>query len=105
MLQPKEYSNSLKMEQGVEIAVIAKEHIAYDHTKSFGDPEHKYIDGTYEVTVDLSESDEKKLNHGLIIMLPCGGKFEFGLDGGWFSFKDEYSDDGFYMEYNKCKNR
>lgn len=105
MTTPKEYSNSLKMEQGVEIAVTAKEHIVYDYHKSYNDPEYKYIDGTYEVTVDLSESDEKKLNHSLTILLPCGGLFEFGLDGGWFNFKDGYSDDGFYMEYNKCKNR
>lgn len=105
MTTPKEYSNSLKMEQGVEIAVAAKEHIAHDYHKSYNDPEYHYVDGTYEVTVDLSESDEKKLNHSLTILLPCGATFEFGLDGGWFNFKDEYSDDGFYMEYNKCKNR
>lgn len=101
MYTPKKFSNTIETEQGVQISVIAEEHIKTNWHKPYGDPEYSQPDGTYDIVIDLSESDKKKLNNSIIVKLPCGGTFEFGLDMGWFDFKDDYSDDGFYVEYNK----
>lgn len=101
MLQPKEYSNSLKMEQGVEISVELIEHTKTDYDKPWGDPNREVPDGTYEITVDLSESDVNKFANGITINLPDGGIFECSLEdgGGWYRFTNS-NGNGFYTEYD-----
>lgn len=103
MYKPKKFTNTIETEQGVSISIVAEENVKTDWNKPCNNPENERPDGTYNIVVDLSESDKKKLNHSITIKLPCGGSFEFGLDMGWFNFKDEYSNDCFYMEYNKNK--
>lgn len=100
MLQPKEYSNSLKMEQGVEISVELVEHTKTDYDKPWGDPNREVPDGTYEITVDLSASDVRKFPNGITINLPDGGTFKCSLENGdgYYSFTNS-SGKGFYTEY------
>ena len=101
MLKPKKYSNLLKMEQGVEISVELVEQTKTDYDKPWGDPNREVPDGTYEITVDLSESDVNKFANGITISLPDGGIFECSLEdgNGWYRFTSS-NGNGFYTEYD-----
>lgn len=101
MYKPKKFTNKIETEQGVCISVVAEENIKTDWNKPYSDPEREQPDGTYSLTVDLSESDAKKFRDGITVKLPCGGVVEFGLKCGWIEFKDEYTGDKFYIEYKK----
>lgn len=101
MYQRKKYTDSMSMEQGVEISVELVEHTKTDYDKPWGDPNREVPDGTYEITVDLSESDVNKFANGITINLPDGGIFECSLEdgGGWYRFTSS-NGNGFYTEYD-----
>lgn len=96
----KKYTDSMSMEQGVNVSVELIELTDTDYDKSWGDPDHEVPNGKYDITVNLSESDVSKFPNGITINLPDGGIFECGLgDGdGWYSFTSS-SGKGFYTEY------
>lgn len=101
MYHRKGYTDSMSMEQGVEISVELIEHTKTDYGKPYGDPTREVPDGTYEITVDLSESDVNKFANGITINLPDGGIFECSLEDGdgWYRFTSS-SGNGFYTEYD-----
>lgn len=101
MYQRKKYTDSISMEQGVEVSVSLIERTVTDYNKSWSDPDREVPDGTYDIIVDLSASDAKKFPDGITIKLPDGGTFECSLgDGdGCYSFTNS-SGKGFYTEYS-----
>lgn len=101
MYFPKKYTDSISMEQGVEVSVELIEHTKTDYDKPWGDPDREVPNGTYDITVNLSASDVSKFPDGITIELPDGGTFKCSLgDGdGWYGFTSS-SGKGFYTEYS-----
>lgn len=101
MYFPKKYTDSISMEQGVEVSVELIEHTKTDYDKPWGDPDREVPNGTYDITVNLSASDVSKFPDGITIKLPDGGTFKCSLgDGdGWYEFTSS-SGKGFYTEYS-----
>lgn len=100
MYFPKKYTDSMRMEQGVEVSVRLIERTDVDYDKPYSDPAHEVPNGTYDIIVDLSASDVRKFPNGITINLPDGGTFECGLGNGdgWYNFTSS-SGKGFYTEY------
>ena len=100
MYSPKKYIDSMSMEQGVEVSVRLIECTDVDYDQPYNDPYREVPNGTYNIIVDLSESDVSKFPNGITIKLPDGGTFECGLGSGdgWYSFTSS-SGKGFYTEY------
>lgn len=101
MYFPKKYTDSISMEQGVEVSVELIEHTKTDYDKPWGDPDREVPNGTYDITVNLSASDVSKFPDGITIKLPDGGTFKCSLgDGdGRYEFTSS-SGKGFYTEYS-----
>lgn len=100
MYQRKKYTDSINMEQGVDVSVRLIEHTVTDYSKSWSDPDYEVPNGTYDIIVDLSASDVRKFPNGITINLPDGGTFKCSLENGdgYYSFTNS-SGKGFYTEY------
>lgn len=100
MYHRKKYTDSMSMEQGVDVSVLLIEHTKIDYDKPWDDPDREVPDGTYDIIVDLSASDVRKFPDGITINLPDGGTFKCSLENGdgYYSFTNS-SGKGFYTEY------
>ena len=97
MYQPKEYSSNITMEQGLRLSVTLYENFKTDYEHWNEEP-----DGTYNIVIDLSESDNSKFN-GVVIKLPSGSKMTCQdankSEGGCLLFEG-INRKNFYVEFD-----
>lgn len=93
MYQLKEYSNSITMEQGLKLSATICENVNWNEEP----------DGTYNIVIDLSESDNSKFKNGVVIKLPSGSKITcYDTDkgeGGCLLFEGT-NRKNFYVEFD-----
>lgn len=98
MYQLKEYSSSITMEQGLKLSATICENVKTDYEHWNEEP-----DGTYNIVIDLSESDNSKFKNGVVIKLPSGSKItchdtDKG-EGGCLLFEGA-NRNNFYVEFD-----